>query len=239
MLQKLENLYLAILRFVVLLVAGLLLVAVVMFGLSSFRALQPPPEEKKATPVVSDAAIKKAILEKEAAIATTPSTTTQTQKSTDPNQIFYDRAAQAISEFIKAHAEGQESVNTVQVANFIKGKAAIYEKRNLSSAFSKNFAENVEKLLKDQDVIAFAKQNSPLQTVNKILGVFIEQFDEQIEKSDAENATRQQQHLEKKAEGQQSIYFAAGSFGAFLMIVFLSIIIRIERNLRHLERAAA
>ena len=239
MLQKLENLYLAILRFVVILVAGLLLAAVIMFGLASFRALQSPPEDKKATPVVSDATIKKAVLEKEAAAGATPSTTTQPQKSTDPNQFYYDRAGQAISEFVKAHAEGQESVNAEQVANFIKGKSAIYEKRNLTSAFSKNFAEGVERLLKDQEIIVFAKQNSPLQTVNRILGTFVEQFDEQIGKSDADNVARQQQHLEKKAEGQQNIYLAAGSFGAFLMIVFLSIIIRIERNLRYLERTAA
>jgi len=235
MLQKLENLYLGILRFVVILVAGLLLAAVVIFGTASLRALQSAPENAKATPVVRDDALKKSVLEK----AATPETSESLQpptKKTDPNQPYYDRAAKAIVEFVSVNSKGQESVDAQQVANITKNRAANYDKQGLTGTFAKNFAESVERLLRDPDVVAFAKQSSPLQIVNRLLNVFVEQFDSQIEQTNAANIARQQEHLERKAEGQQSIYFAGAAFGSFLMIVFLSIIIRIERNLRHLER---
>jgi hypothetical protein len=51
----------------------------------------------------------------------------------------------------------------------------------------------------------------------------------------AENSRRQQEYVDKKTDGMQSLYIAAGAFGAFLMIAFLSIIIKIERDVRHLE----
>ena len=237
--QKLENLYLAILRFVVILVAGLLLAAVITFGLASFRALQAAPEDKKATPVVNDTVLKKAILDKETLPSESETAAKPAQTKADPNQAFYDRAAATITNFVTNNAADQESVNVPQVASILKDRATRYEKQNLTGAFAKNFAESVEKLLADPAIAEFSKQSSPLQTVNRLLSIFIKQFDEQIEATNAENIRQQQVHLERKAEGQQNIYLAAGAFGAFLMIVFLSIIIRIERNLRHLEKTAA
>lgn len=237
MLQKLENLYLAILRFVVILVAGLLLAAVIMFGLASFRALQSPPQNMPAKPLVSDAAVKKAVLEIGQSIDSTPSVSSP-EETLDPEQQFYDRASVAIADFVTANAVGEETVDAEQVANILKDRADKYSKQGLTGAFAKNFAESVERLLKDPAIVAFAQKSSSLKTVNHILGVFVEQFNEQIEKTNAENMERQREHLEMQANGQQNIYMAAGSFGAFLMIVFLSIIIRIERNLRHLEKAA-
>ena len=71
--------------------------------------------------------------------------------------------------------------------------------------------------------------------MKRIVDAFSKLFDEQIQKANIENAAAQREYVEKKAAGMQSIYLAGGAFGAFLMIVFLSIAIRIERNLRHLE----
>ncbi len=47
-----------------------------------------------------------------------------------------------------------------------------------------------------------------------------------------------QGHLQDKADAARNLYFALAAFGLFLLIVFLSIFIRIERNLRHLEQGA-
>jgi hypothetical protein len=74
-----------------------------------------------------------------------------------------------------------------------------------------------------------------VDVINNALNLFTQKFHEQIQKENAEFAAKKEEYIAKKAEGMQSLYVAAGAFTAFLMIVFLSIIIRIERNLRHLE----
>jgi hypothetical protein len=238
MLQKLENLYLAILRTVVILVAGVLLVAVAMLGLNSFRALQPEPVEKEAAPAVSDDSVRKSLLQAPAsAEGNAPATAVRDRQ--DPLQPHYDRAADAIVAYVAAHSGGTQSVDKARVASVIRERAAKYEKQQLAGAYAKNFADSVGRLLKDQAVIAKAAETSAVAVVDRLLRVFTEQFDTQVERNATENQARQQAYLEKKAEGLQSLYMAGGAFAAFLMIVFLSIIIRIERNLRHLEVRAA
>jgi hypothetical protein len=239
MLQKLENLYLAILRFVVILVAGILLAAVIVLGLNSFRALQGAPKEKEATPIVSDDSLKKIILQRESQAEQPNANAKPTSPKSDPNQALYDRAADSIIVYVSTHSGAAENPNRAQVSGIIKSRASKYQKQYLASAYAKAFAESIDRLLKDKDLIAAAKEASALDVVNRLLNAFTEQFEEQVEKNATENQAKHQEYIEKKAEGQQSLYIAAGAFVAFLMIVFLSIIIRIERNLRHLDRAAA
>lgn len=235
MLQKIENLYLAILRFVVIAAAGAMLVAVVILGLNSLAAIQSEPVPKEVTPSVSDEALKK-LATKEESKGTSNTKATPNQVATDPNKQFYDAAAQTITEFVKKHSGGEGELDKAKLSKIIKEVAEKYQDKKLTSAFAKNLAESLDRLLKDPEIIASAKnEESSVEVVKRIVDAFSKLFDEQIQKANIENAAAQREYVEKKAAGMQSIYLAGGAFGAFLMIVFLSIAIRIERNLRHLE----
>ena len=239
MLQKLEDIYLAILRLVVIVVAGVLLVAVFFLGFNSFKAIQFKPVANDVLPQVSEQVLIKGISEK----ATLPKNEAHENengaKKIDANTAFYERASNAIATFVAEYSGGAESVDKTQIIAIIKKRAESLEDQKLATAFAKGFADSIEKTLLDPTVIKVAQTTSTLDVVNKALNLFTQNFNEQIRKENSKFAAKQQEYLEKKNEGIQSLYIAAGAFGTFLMIVFLSIIIRIERNLRHLENKSA
>ena len=235
MLQKLENAYLAILRFVVIATAGVLLVAVVILGFNSFKVIQFEPVAKEITPQVSEQELIKGITKKPAQTLDQLPESDGNAKKTDPNAAFYERASNAIAAFVTKYSGGAESVEKAQVVAITKERAESLDDPKLVTAFAKGFADSIEKTLADPSVIKTAQTTSSLDVINKALNLFTQNFNEQIKKENAKFIAEQQKYIEKKSEGMQSLYVAAGAFVAFLMIVFLSIIIRIERNLRHLE----
>lgn len=235
MLQKLENTYLAILRFVVILVAGILLVAVGIFSLNSFKAIQSEPVAKETTPMVSEQELIKGVTAKLSAATNDSHEVNQDKKMADSNMVFYERASIAIVTFVTKHSNGADSADKFQVIEIIKRRAEQQDNPKLVSAYAKNFAESIEKTLTDQSIINVARSTSTLEVVNKALNIFTQAFESQIKKSNTERAAIHQEYLERKADGMQSLYAAAIAFGTFLLIVFLSIIIKIERNMRPLE----
>ncbi len=235
MLQKLENAYLAILRFVVIAVSGILLVAVVILGFNSFKAVQFEPEAKEITPKVSEQELIKGITERPATPQAEQPNSASNANGTDPNAAFYEHASNAIVSFVTKYSGGAEGVDKDQVIAITKERAESLNDPKLVSAFAKGFSESIEKTLADPSVIKAAQATSSLDVINKALNIFTQKFHEQIEKGKEEFAAKQAEYIAQKADGMQSLYVAAGAFAAFLMIVFLSIIIRIERNLRHLE----
>ncbi len=240
MLQKLENLYLSILRFVVILAAGLLLVAVLALGLSSLRALQSAPTEALLVPKVNDDSLKKAILKKDGSTEALAPGAQPSGAAADPNQALFDRGAAAIVAFVTTSQTGGADVpDKARIASVLKKRADDLEDPKLAGAYAKNLTESVERLLKDPAIVALSKQEDSFDTVNRVLDTFAEQFQEQIKVNAKANQAKQQEHMEQRMEAQQSLYMAGAAFAGFLMIVFLSIIIRIERNLRHLERPSA
>jgi len=74
-----------------------------------------------------------------------------------------------------------------------------------------------------------------VDVINKAFNVFTQKFNEKIMEENKRFRAKQEEYIIKKSEGIQSLYIAACSFAGFLIIAFLSIIIRIERSLRHLE----
>jgi len=235
MLQKLENAYLAILRFVVIAIAGVLLVAVVILGFNSFKAILLEPVAKEITPQVSEQELIKGITEKPALPKSKSHKGYGDTKEIDPNAAFYERASNAIVAFVAKYSNGSESVEKATLLEFTKERAESFDDPKLVTAFAKGFADSIEKTLANPAVIKTAQTTSALDVVNKALKLFTQKFNEQIKDENAKFVAEQQKYIKKKAEGMQSLYVAAGAFVAFLLIVFLSIIIRIERNLRHLE----
>jgi hypothetical protein len=104
-----------------------------------------------------------------------------------------------------------------------------------STAYAKGFSESVDKVLSDKAIESLAKNSSGIDVVNQLLNTFTEAFNAQIEEEQEKINTAKQEHMQAKAESSSNLYIAAGCFGMFLLIVFLSIFIKIERNLRNLE----
>lgn len=237
MLQKIENAYLAILRLAVIVIAGLLLVAVVIQGLNSIKAIRMEPETAKAAPTVSGQELIADVAKKATAEGEEPSEA-DTSTAADPNQAHFDRTAKAIASFVAKHSTTGESVDVAQVADVIKSKAAELEDAGHTAAYAKGLADLIEKTLASPSVIKAAQTTSAIHVVDVAIDTYGEKFNAQIEAVNAQNEKKLEEYTEKKAEGMQSLYVAVGAFFAFLTIIFLSVIIRIERNLRHLENKA-
>lgn len=238
MLHKLENSYLAILRFVVILAAGILLISFVIFGLGSFKAIKSAPEAQEFIPQVSEQELIKSINAKSTAASKINQGSNQNNQGSpakalaDPNQELYKRAATSIINFL---AKRGQSLSVEDVSNIIKERAEKQDGQKLVTAYAKNLAESIEKTLVNDSVLKSSDSISPFVVVDSALDAFAKEFHNQIEKDQELKAEQERQFLTAKAEGLQSLYYAAGSFLAFLLIVFLSIIIKIERNLRPVE----
>ncbi|SMF02100.1 hypothetical protein [Pseudogulbenkiania subflava] len=241
MLQKLENAYLAILRFVVLAVAGLLLISVGLLGMNALKLMKQEPPVAKAEPKVTSQEIIHVVTAPAtpSAPASQGGDTPQPVKSVDPLAADYTRAANAVINFGVKVSSGAIHVERKEVIQVLKNRGKDIKELGHEEAFIKGLADVFEKALTTPSVIRSASEAAPFDVVNRIMENYVTSFNQQIDAVNAKNAQAQQKYLDDKAEGMQSLYYAAGAFGTFLMIVFLSIIIRIERNLRNLERIPA
>lgn len=187
--------------------------------------------------------------------------------ASDPNQTFYDRTASAVVKFVGKYAKGVESVEHQNVVEVCKGKAESFNDPALVSAYASGLADTMEKALIDpglakriekptKDVPAPAAQGeeneqpgfpgaeppfkeSPLQIVNQLLASYTQLFIEKQNKKQELKAQAEAEALERKSTAMTQLYLAGGAFASFLFLVFISIVVKIERNLRQLGRPEA
>jgi hypothetical protein len=235
MLQKMEEIYLAILRGVVILVAGILLVATLIYGATSLKIISMEPTKKTEVPKQSVNAIIKEITKKEQTSPSEQQKDSDNNKKNDPNDVYYERIAAAIVDFVEKNSNSNEKVQKAEVVEISKSRAESLDNQKLTNAFAKNFAESIEKILADPSIVDAAKSSSSLTVVNKALNEFTNDFNAQLFKQNKEFEKKQREYIAKKSEGMQSLYLAGISLATFLLIVFLSVILKIERNLRGLK----
>ncbi|AXE33611.1 hypothetical protein [Chromobacterium phragmitis] len=233
MLQKLENAYLAILRFVTLLVAGALLIAAVVMAINSLRGGANEPEQAKLEPKVSAEQILQAISpeappNKDAA--------KKEPETADPLAHDYQRTAKAISRFIDKTHPGLGPLDQDSLLGALHSRSEALKKPEHAPAFVKGMADTMEKLFAAPAAAKAVKAQDPFDFINGALDHYTEQFENQADAIEVKNAERIANYQQEQADSAKNLYFAAACFGAFLLIVFQSIIIRIERNLRCLER---
>lgn len=238
MLQKLENAYLAILRFVVIVVAGLLLVAVVISVLNSMKAFQSEPSIKKSDSKVSHELVIKQLTSKGPSKEIGQKKWDETPQKFDPNRKYYEQIASSLINFVQKHAEGYESVDKSKLVDHIKNKAEVFNDAEVTTQYAKSLATTIDKILTSPQVTKLAKVEAPVEIVDKAMDFYTLEFAAQVEEEKRSALYEQEMHAARKVEATQSLYIAAGAFGTFLMIVFISIIIRIERNLRYLENVS-
>jgi hypothetical protein len=229
MLQLLEDFYLAILRFVVLLVAGLLLVAVVVLGIRSVQVFKPSPAPVRENPQVSADVLRRAILVRTAA---NDSEQMPQVAAVDPLSVHYRNVATTIRNFFETNFPGKFDIDIAKVSELVKTRAEESAPPGFEEDYAASLSESVAALLSDPSVIAYAKEHDAMVVVDRLLNSFSEEFARQVRVTTEQNEARQAAYESEKARAQQNLNMALAGFGTFLLIIFLSIIIRIERNLR-------
>lgn len=261
MLQKLENAYLAILRFIVILIATGLLVAVAIFGAHSFKLLSGEPHAEDFVPSVSDKGVLDKVIGKDEAnqAPRTQASGHDEPPQKDPNQIYYDRLVTTISAFVQkyekpaepgrhvemdengvphevpdAPAPGPVVVNKEWLANHVKQVCDAFDSDARIAACAKGLADVMDKTLAEKTVIARAQATAATKVVDQTIDAYRSAFQASIDEHEAKIHEAQADYEVGQVKAMNSLYWALGSMGAFLTIVFLSILIKIERNLRHL-----
>ena len=256
-LQKLETSYLAILRFVVIVISGLLLAATLTFSVGALVGLREKPITVQPAPKVAPDWIVTKLTKtqiKFGASATKPALQI-TQTPVDPNDAEYDRAADAIVSFVSKYGRGSE-VSKYDVADILKFQAEKHSTPELVKACAAGLPGVFEKVLSDKEIIELVSRptwaepdddipqgnatvgRSPIWVMSAIQDQYFRKFQEQADQAVEDEEMERSEQASRENDAMQSMYQAAAAFGAFLLLALLSIIVRVERNLRPLAHLA-
>ena len=250
-LQKLETSYLAILRFVVILISGLLLVATLILSataLINFQGDATPGQHIQND--MPDQIIDEHVKLGKSGEPSANSAAKAAQSPVDPNQAEYKRAVNLIVPFVQKYGRGEE-ISEENIIKYMDERAKSQPTPELAKAFASGLPKTLEKVLSDKKIIELVSRptwyapepgnnipqmdatvgQSSIWVVVTTINRYFEEFNRQAEQAIVEQATR-------KERATQSLYIAAATFGAFLLLALLSIIVRVERNLRPLAHLA-
>jgi hypothetical protein len=104
-----------------------------------------------------------------------------------------------------------------------------------AAAYVAGLGPMLEKVLAAPAVAAAVKQSSPYMVVSSVIDAYSEEFTAESRKVSDDLMNHDQTQAMKEAERSQNLYVAAGAFAMFLSVLFLTLVIKIERNLRNLE----
>lgn len=256
-LQKLETSYLAILRFVVISFSGLLLVATLILSVTALVNLRDGAKSGQPAPKVTpDQIITE--LTKTPAKPGAPAAKLAAQvpqSPVDPNHAEYERAVNIIAPFVSKYGRGVEVIKE-SVIEIVKGRAETQPTHELANAFASGLPGILEKVLSDKKVIELVSRTiwavpgdgipqndttvgkSPISIVDMTLNRYSEMFNQQAEQARVEEESSMAEQAVRKERAMLNLYIAAATFGAFLLLALLSIIVRVERNLRPLTHLA-
>lgn len=81
-------------------------------------------------------------------------------------------------------------------------------------------------------IVETAFKESPFLVVDAVVDTYTTMFNQKLVDAKEKRDAKAMEQMEAKAGATMKAYIAAGVFGAFLLVIFLSIAIRIERNLK-------
>lgn len=77
-------------------------------------------------------------------------------------------------------------------------------------------------------------KESPLVVVDEVLTAYNKMFNQKLAEAREKQVVAAAEHMDAKVSATTRMYVAAGLFGTFLLVIFLTIAIRIERNIREI-----
>lgn len=267
-LKRVEELYLDVLRFIIIAAASILLIAAVGFGVmagknysQSSRIDKPAPAEVNPSEVTDSVLASKS--EKKPSGVTTPSRVGEDGNTADPNEQTYERIAKIIVEFVKKNGQGIESLQLAPVTEVTRRKAQQYDDPAVVKEFADGLVITMEKTLADPKIVKLFEppastpvappapvandgemaeqqaapvtatlRESPIEIVNSTLTAYIRLFNAKIKEREQAKAAAIAEEIQNKASAMTQLMIAGSTFGAFLFLVFISIVVKIERNLR-------
>jgi len=248
--NKLEELFLSILRNVILLILAISVIASIGLLISGVSDTSAKPEKYKyekfdAKQLAND--LKESLKDeaKPAPDQKKPSDKKQTPPKSDKLKEEIDKQVKILSDFISKYGfEANQSMATNLVNRATKygvvygeGEAGILE-------YAKGQTQLFESILLDKDLNSLVQKKYNLQAeqefkdsfireyIDKVIGVYPEFHENQINRSIEFEQEQNAEALLKKAGATMKLYIAAGLFGAFLLISLILVLVKIERNLR-------
>jgi outer membrane murein-binding lipoprotein Lpp len=77
-------------------------------------------------------------------------------------------------------------------------------------------------------------KESPFVVIDEVLTAYNKMFNQKLAEAREKQEASVAEHMEAKVSAATRMYIAAGLFGTFLLVIFLTIAIRIERNMREI-----
>jgi hypothetical protein len=138
--------------------------------------------------------------------------------------------------FEKALKDGSIIKRTIKVKGVIKAPAPVAPVHQTQEVTNEDGTVSTEEIATPAETLPVAQNNafneSPSALVDAIALKYNEFFNASIAAAAEANAVKVAEKLESKASALMTLYIAGGAFFAFLWLIFMSIIVKIERNLR-------
>lgn len=253
--QKLENSYLGVLRVVVIAGASLLLIASLALAGWSASGVLPSPEPRLEAVTVDPRDVLKQVAPEEmksaqGGVQTAPSNAGI--KMTNAAQLAAAEKLYAMAAaFIGKFSGNVQTINKNGFFEYLDTRLNQYDSDEIRLQYLLGLAGAMDASFKSLKVNAIAGSpmtvepgtdadvppallvnDKPINMVSSVIGSYTEQFNKKLEAVRArQQAALMRMQADRDAATMQ-LYVAAGLFGLFLLVVFLSVLIRIERNLR-------
>jgi hypothetical protein len=267
-LKRVEELYLDVLRFIIISVASILLIGAVVFAaLAASNLGHQVAKDTQANSTVNPNEVTEGVLASKSneKAGKTPirKDVGDDDNTNDPNLALHERTAQAIVAFVNKNGQGIESLAKEGVIEVSKRKANQFKEPATAKEFAEGLAITMEKTLSDPKILKLFEplptappppapaaqstdteaveqaspavaslRESPIGVVNDTLTTYTKLFNQKVQNRERANEQAITDEIERKATAMTQLYVAGGAFGAFLFLVFISIVVKIERNLR-------
>jgi len=245
--DKLETTYLSILRAAILVIASLILVFSVVFGIAGLSKIQifsffggkevPKVETGEVLKKLNDTAVG---AQGDSAVNTEDGSSDPSAFEDDPNAVYYNRSVNAVVAFLQSYSNASFDVKGKEnIYREIKNMSEKYEDEKAISSFATGMAETLESALKEKSIIDRTVNRPAGNVLREVVGTYVGAFNEQYQKINAEHAEKEMEKAEKKTSAVMQLSMAGGSFLIFLLLVFLMIFVKIELNLREMAKNGA
>jgi len=223
----------------VVLISATISLLIVLGGLlMGVKGILPGGSDKEANPSISDNFILDKFKQEEpkqvinSDSSSSENSTSPSAEPEDPDMKYYIRTADAMITYIRKASEGNESLDKDRLITILKNIATTQKSTALVTKYISSLADTSEKVLPNQIMIEAAKSSSAITVIQKFIDSYSKEFNEQIEETENENERKRYKNNSEQENAKYYFMVGGGAFVVFLFIVFLSIIIKIERNLR-------
>jgi len=241
--NKLENVFLAILRVVILVVLALSLVAAVALGVWAVKDMGASPTPYKSEAVDNKALIqelKKSLESAPAASQPAPQKPNAPKGGKAENKALEEelgKQLKVVSDFLSKFEKNLNNPDGFKADLRKKANTLALEPQSEASvlAYAKGQTDLFSLALADPEIIAILKKKDDDAFGNYFsaaVDIYPDFFERQAEKRKEFEAEESARVLGAKAGAMMKLSIAGGMFGTFLLISLILVLVKIERNLR-------